>query len=47
MIPKYLPDITGEDTIRFLKEDAEPLSEAQKAHVDRCRKKYDKYFARA
>lgn len=45
MIPKYLPDITGEDTVRFLKEDAEPISEVQKAHVDRCRKKYEEHFA--
>jgi len=41
----YLPAITGEDAIRFLREDAEPLGEAQKANVDRCRNKYEEYFA--
>ena len=44
MKPKYLPEITGEDTVRFLKEDAEPISKAQKDHVDRCRKKYEEYL---
>ena len=44
MKPKYLPEITGEDTARFLKEDAEPISKAQKEHVDRCRQKYEEYL---
>ena len=46
MKPTYLPEITGEDAIRFLKEDEEPMSTTQKDYVAECRKKYDKYFAR-
>jgi hypothetical protein len=46
MKPTYLPEITGEDAVRFLREDAEPLSKTQKEYVEECSKKYDKYFNR-
>ncbi len=46
MKPKHLPEITGNDAVQFLKDDAKPMTKAEKDYVAECRSKYSEYFNR-
>ena len=41
MLPKPIPDITGEDAKNFLEEDAKPLPRRQKAYIKHCKEVYE------
>lgn len=40
--PQHIPTLEGKDAEKFVKQDKKPLSKAQKAHLAKCRKLYEK-----
>lgn len=42
MLPKHMPALEGKDADKFIKQDKEPLSRAQKERLSKCLEVYKK-----